>query len=70
MKWCCQVRWVAAELLDGGEAEASPLEIGEGAPLELEGEWVGVGREFVCWGVASSCEKVLGVGVWILVGYR
>ena len=54
----------------GGEAEASPLEIGEGAPLELEGEWVGVGREFVCWGAASSCEKVLGVVVWLLVGYR
>ena len=63
MKWCCQVRWVAVELLSGGEAEAPPLEIGEGAPLELEGEWVGVGREFVGWVVASSCEKFLGVVV-------
>ena len=54
----------------GGEAEASPLEIGEGAPLELEGEWVGVGREFVGWVVVSSCEKFLGVVVWLLVGYR
>ena len=69
-KWCCQVRWVFEEVLAGGEAEASPLEIGEGAPLELEGEWVGVGREFVCWGAASSCEKVIGVVVWLLVGYR
>ena len=70
MKWCCQVRWVAVELLAGGEAEASPLEINEGAPLDLEGEWVGVGREFVCWVVASSCEKGLGVVVWLLVGYQ
>ena len=70
MKWCCQVRWVAVDFLAGGEAEASPLEIGEGAPLEPEGEWVGVGREFVGWVVASSCEKVIGVFVWILVGYR
>ena len=54
----------------GGEAGASPLEIGEGAPLELEGEWVGVEREFVGWVVASSCEKVLGVVIWLLVGYR
>ena len=69
MKWCFQVRWVAVELLAGGEAEASPLKIGEGAPLELEGEWVGVGREFVVWVVASSCEKVLGVFVWLLVVY-
>ena len=38
MKWCCQVRWVAVELLSGGEAEAPTLEIGEGARLELEGE--------------------------------
>ena len=70
MKWCWQVRWVAVELLAGGEAEASPLEIGKGAPLELEGEWVGMGREFMGWVVASSCEKGLGVGVWLLVGYR
>ena len=54
---------MAVEFLAGGEAEASPLEIGEGAPLELEGEWVGVGREFVGWVVASSCEKGLGVVV-------
>ena len=54
----------------GGEAEASPLEIGEGSPLELKGEWVGVGREFVGWVVASSCEKVVVVVVWLLVGYR
>ena len=68
MKWCCQVRWVAVELLAGGEAEASLLEISKGAPLELE--WVGVGREFVGWVVVSSCEKFLGVVVWLLVGYR
>ena len=54
----------------GGEAEASPLEIGEGAPLELKGEWVGVGREFVGWVVASSCENFLRAVVWLLVGYR
>ena len=35
-KLCCQVRWVFVEVLAGGEAEASPLEIGEGAPLDLE----------------------------------
>ena len=40
-----------------------------GGILELEGEWVGVGRDFVGWVVASSCEKVLGVVVWLLVGY-
>ena len=70
LKWCWEVRGVAVELMGWGAAEASPLEIGEGAPLELEGEWVGVGREFVGWVVASSCEKVLGVVVWLLVGYR
>ena len=70
MKWCYQVRWVAVELLAGREAEVSPLEIGEGAPLEREGERVGAGRECVCWGIASSCEKVLGVVVWLLVEYR
>ena len=57
------------ELVGWGEAEASPLEIGEGAPLEGEGEWVGVGRDLVGWGVASNCGIVLGVGVWRLVGY-
>ena len=70
MKWCCQVRCVAVELLAGGEAEASALDIGKGAPLDLEGEWVGVGREFVGWVVVSSCEKFLGVVVWLLVRYR
>ena len=71
MKWCWQVRWVAVELLAGGGAtEASPLEIGEGAPLKLEGEWGGVGRKFVGWVVASSCEKGLGIVVWLLVGYQ
>ena len=47
MKWCYQVRWVVVEVLAGGEAEESPLEIGTGAPLELEGERVGVG-EGIC----------------------
>ena len=42
----------------------------QGETLELEGEWVGVGREFVGWVVASSCEKGLGVVVWIIVEYR
>ena len=70
MKWCCQVRWVAVELLAGWEAEASPSEIGKGAPLDLEGEWVGVGKEVVGWVVASSCGKILGVVVWLLVGYQ
>ena len=60
---------MAVELMGWGAAEASPLEIGKGAPLELEGEWVGVGKEFVGWVVASSCEKGLGVVVWLLVGY-
>ena len=54
----------------GGGVMASPLDIGEGAPLELEGGRAGVGREFVCWGIASRCEKVLGVVVWRLVDYR
>ena len=63
MKWCCQVRWVAVELLAGGAAEASPLEIGMGSPLEMEGEWVGVGKDLVGWVVASSCGRGLGVGV-------
>ena len=44
MKWCWEVQGVAVELVGWGEAEAPSLEIGEGAPLELEGEWVGVGR--------------------------
>ena len=59
----------------GGGVMASPLEIGEGTPLELGGEGAGVYREisgmyreFVCWGLASSCGKVLGVVVWCLVG--
>ena len=46
------------------------MKIGEGAPLEGEEEWVGVGRDLVGWGVASSCGRGLGVGVWRLVGYR
>ena len=70
VKWWYQMRWVVVEVLSGGEAMASPLEIGEGAPLELAGERVGAGREFVCWGLASSCEKFLGVVVWRLVDYR
>ena len=70
MKWCWQVRGVAVELLDWGAAEASPLEIGEGTPLDLEGGWVGVGRDLVGCVVASSCGRGLGVDVWILVGYR
>ena len=53
MKWCCQVRWVAVELLGWGAAEASPLDIGEGAPLELEGGWVGVLWKYGCW---RSCR--------------
>ena len=36
IKWCCQVWWVAVDLLAGGEVEASPLEIGQGSPLELK----------------------------------
>ena len=67
---CYQMRWLFVNVLSGGGAMASPLEIGEGAPLELEGGRAGVGREFVCWGLASSCEKVLGVVVWRLVDYR
>ena len=35
------------------------MEIGEGAPLELEGEWVGVGREFACWGLIPVVKKLL-----------
>ena len=70
VEWCYQMRWVFVKVLSGGGAMASPLEIGEGAPLELEGSWAGVGREFACWGLASSCEKVLGVVVWRLVDYR
>ena len=37
MKWCWEVRGVAVEFMGWGAAEASPLEIGEGEPLELEG---------------------------------
>ena len=70
LKWCWEVRGVAVELLGWGAAEASPLEIGEGAPLEGEGEWMGVGRYLVGRGVVSSCGRGLGVGVWRLVGYR
>ena len=61
---------MALELMGWGAAEASSLEIREGAPLEMEGEWVGVGRDLVGWVVASSCERGLGVGVWRLVEYR
>ena len=67
-EWRYQMRWVFVKVLSGGGAMASPFGIGKGAPLELEGERVGI--EFVCWGLASSCGKVLGVVVWRLVDYR
>ena len=44
MKWCCQVRWVAVELLAGGEAEASPLEGGV-AGILVSVLWICRGRE-------------------------
>ena len=69
MRWFWEVRGVAVELVGWGEEEVSPLEIGEGAPLEGEGGWVGVVRYLVGQGVASSCGRVIGVGVWPLVGY-
>ena len=70
VRWCWVERGVAVELAGWGAAEASPLEIGEGAPLEVEGEWVGVGSDLVGWWVASSSGRGLGVGVWRLVGYQ
>ena len=61
---------MAVELMGWGAAEASSFEIGEGAHLELEREWVGVRRDLVGWVVASSCGRALRVGVWRLVGYQ
>ena len=57
VKWCYQMRWVFVKVLSGGGAMASPLEIGEGAPLELEGERVGVGREFFVEGLLPVVKK-------------
>ena len=54
---------LAVELVGWGAAEASPLEIGKEAPLEGEGECVGVGRDLVGREVASSCGRGLGVGI-------
>ena len=53
---------MAVELVDWGAEEASHFEIGEGHP------WRGGG--LVGQGIASSCRRGLGVGVWRLVGYR
>ena len=58
---------MAVELVGWGAAEAQPLEIGEGAPLELKGEWVGT--DLVSLWFASSFGRGRGVGVWRLVGY-
>ena len=45
------------------------MEIGEGAPLEVAGEWVGVGRDLVGLWFASSFGRGCGVGKWRLVGH-
>ena len=60
---------MAVELVGWGAAEAPPLKIGEGAPLDGEGEWVGVGWDLVGLWFASSFGRGRGVGGWRLVGH-
>ena len=57
------------DLVGWGAPEAPPLEIGEGEPLEEEGEWVGVGRDIVSLWFASRFVIGRGVGGWRLVGH-
>ena len=51
------------------EAEAPSSEIGEGEPLEVEGEWEWVGGDLVGLWFASSFGIGRGVGGWRLVGH-
>ena len=60
---------MAVELVGWGSAEAPPLDIGEGARLEGEGEWVGVGRDLVGLWFASSFGRGCGFDGWRLVGH-
>ena len=63
VKWCYQRRWVFVKVLSGGEEMASPLEIGEGAPLELEGGRAGLGGGvWVGSTLGDRCN--LGVEMW------
>ena len=58
---------MAVDLMGWGEAEAPPLEIGKGASLEGEGEWVG--RDLVGLWFASSFGRGREVGGCRLVGH-
>ena len=58
LKWCWEVRRLAVKLVGMGAAEASPLEIVKGAPLEREGEWVGGGGILWVCGLRPVLEEV------------
>ena len=62
-------RGVAVELVGLWAAEAPPLEIGKGAPLEVEGQWEGVGGDLVGLWFASSFGIGRGVCRWHIVGH-
>ena len=63
-RWCWVERGVAMErgMVGWWAAETPPLEIGEGAPLEVEGEWEWVGGFIVGGWFASSSGISCEVG--------
>ena len=51
------MRWVFVKVLSGGGVMASPLEIGKGAPLELEGGGLGCVGNLSGGGLLPVVEK-------------